>query len=140
MTDKSEINFAESLYQEGMKYNWTHNNSPSNSTLARIAFQGAAEKGHTKAMRELAEMIFQGSGGAKNQEQALFWKWSAFKKGDLEALEELSALLGSYAEILSEFNEAKYANKTAQKAEDAFLILNEIESYLHELRRSKITE
>ena len=86
MTGKQELNDADALYEEGMKYNWRQNGSFANAALSRANLQQAAVLGHTKALRELAEMMFAGSGGPKDQEHALWLKWSAFCRGDQESL------------------------------------------------------
>jgi hypothetical protein len=51
-----------------------------------------------------------GAGGPKNEECARWLTWSAFSRGDRDALEELGALLGSYTAVASfvyEFMRAK---------------------------------
>ena len=140
MIDKAQQNSANALYEEGMSYNWRQDKSPANSALSRANLERAAALGHTKALREVAEMIFIGSGGPQNQEQALRLKWGAFKQGDNDALEELSAMLESYAESSTEPNDRRRAENAAQKAEAASELLRWLESYLYELVRLKNTE
>lgn len=135
MTDKPQNDPAEALYKEGMKYNWRQDKSPANATLSRATLESAAATGHTKALRELAEMMFQGSGGPRNQEHALWLKWSAFVRGDTEALEELSALLESYAEYVDQPDDRLRVNSAARKVEEASELLSWIGNYLHKLAR-----
>jgi len=136
MTDSAETNLAEFLYAEGMRYNWRQD-SPVNAALSRANLERAAALGHTKAMRELAEMVFVGSGGPVDAEQALLLKWSAFMKGDEESLEELACLLGSYAEGNVDSGTKKRAENAAQKAEDAVEGLRYVSSFVRELYRIK---
>jgi hypothetical protein len=138
MSDDPEKNLPEWLYAEGMKYNWRQDQSPANAALSRAAFERAANLGHTKALRELAEMIFLGSGGPKDQEHALWLKWSAFRRNDDEALEELVALLQSYAESGLAGSEQRRAINAAQKAEEAAERLSYLGGYLAELVREKL--
>jgi TPR repeat protein len=138
MSINPEKDLADRLYAEGMKYNWRQNQSPANAALSRAAFERAANLGHTKALRELAEMVFLGSGGQMDQEQALWLKWSAFRQNDDDALEELVALLESYAESGLDGDEARRATKAAQKAEEAAEHLSYLGSYLFELVRERL--
>ncbi len=138
MTDKSETNAAEALYAEGMKYNWRQNESPANAALSRANLERAAALGHTKAIRELAEMMFAGSGGPKDQEHALWLKWSACVRGDDESLEELAALLDSYAENVSDSGTQVRATNAARKSEEAYERLRYVGSFVHELFRTKL--
>lgn len=133
MHEKSPQDFAEELYAEGMRYNWRGAASSANAMLSRATLERAAATGHTKALRELSEMMFQGSGGPQNQEQALWLKWSAVVRGDIDALEELSALLESYAESLTQPNGRQHASEGARKAEEASEKLQWLGSYLHGL-------
>ena len=98
MSHASDIDLAEKLYREGLNYNWREGHLPENLMCARAAFTNAARLGHVKAGREVAEMIFFGSGGPKDMEEALLRMWNAYGKNDEEALDELVALLESYAE------------------------------------------
>ncbi len=134
MTDKP-LDRAKALYEEGMKYNWRQDKSPANAALSRATLECAAAMGHTKARRELAEMIFQGSGGPQNREHALWLKWSAFVRGDGEALEELSALLESYAESVTPPGARQRATDAARKAEEVSERVGWLGNYLHELAR-----
>lgn len=138
MTDMPEMNLAEVLYSEGMKYNWRQNESPANAALSRANLERAAALGHTKAIREFAEMMFAGSGGQKDQEHALWLKWSAFARGDDESLEELAALLDSYAENVADSGTQKRAVLAARKAEEADERLRYLRSFVHELFRTKL--
>lgn len=137
MTDRPETNLAESLYAEGMKYNWRQNESLANAALSRANLERAAAMHHTKAIRELAEMMFVGSGGPKDQERALWLKWSASVRGDGDALEELADLLDSYAENVSDSETQAHATNAARKADEAFERLRYVGSFVHELFRTK---
>lgn len=66
---------ADDLYARGMRHNWRHSESLEQATLSRANLQQAASLGHLKAMRELAEMLYAGSGGPKDCEWALWLKW-----------------------------------------------------------------
>lgn len=124
---------AQFLYEEGLKYNWRGPDSGANAALARAAFEQASRQQHPKALRELAEMMFAGSGGAKEQERALYLKWQAARLGEVEALEELSALLGSYAEGQVKSSDRTRAELAAEKAERAHELMNYLGSYLQNL-------
>ena len=124
---------AQSLYEEGMKYNWRESESGANAALARAALEQAARLHHPKALRELAEMMFVGSGGAREQERALQLKFHAAQIGEIEALEELSALLESYAEGQVKSSGRNRAELAANKAVQASELLNYLSSYIAEL-------
>lgn len=133
MTDDDDA--AQRLYEEAMKHNWRQSASQSHAALARALFERAAVKQHRKALRELAEMMFAGSGGPKEPERGIALKWAAFKLGDGDALEELSALLGSYAEDVVRSNDRDRARLAAEKAENAHELLAWIESYIDDKTR-----
>jgi TPR repeat protein len=135
MTDKTSANSAEEMYEEGMRYNWRQDQSLANSSLARALLERAARMNHTKAIRELAEMIFAGSGGPQNHTQALWLKWQAFVRGDYEALEELSDLLESYADIVTDSDSKLRARDAAKRVEEAYERLSGVGSYLAGLVR-----
>ncbi len=124
---------AQSLYEEGLKYNWRSPESAANSAVARAAFEQAARHSHPKALRELAEMMFAGAGGAKEQERALSLMWQAARLGEVEALEELSALLGSYAQEQVKTSDRSRAELAAGKAEKAHELMNYLGSYVQGL-------
>jgi len=140
MTDKPQLDFAETLYRDGMRYNWNQGNGLENSALARAAFERAAVIGHTKALREVAEMVFVGAGGPQDQEHALWLKWSAFGRGDYEALEELSALLESYSDTITSPQSKQRAAEAAKKVEEVGERLRWLKSYLHNLASFKLTD
>jgi len=140
MTTKPESDFAGQLYKEGMQYNWRQDKSPSNAALSRASLERAAALGHTRAIREYAEMLFVGSGGPKDQEHALWLKWSAYRQGDSAALDELSALLDSYAEGARDPATSRQAAATARKAEEVYAHLQSVESFLHGLIRTRKLE
>ena len=85
MTENTSENPADILYAEGMKYDLRQDKSLAAATLARASFQQAASMGHTKAIRALAHMVFEGNGGGKDREQAILMLWSAFLRGDHES-------------------------------------------------------
>lgn len=138
MSDAPDKDLADELYREGMKYNWRGDDSLANSTLSRAAFERSASFGHTKALRELAEMMFLGSGGPREMEHALWLKWSAYRKNDEEALEELVALLESYAESGADPDNRRRADKAARKAEEAGEQLRCVSSFLHGIYCEKL--
>ena len=139
MMEKPPANIAEALYDEGMRYNWRQAASPANAALARAGLERAASLGHMKALREAAEMMFLGSGGPKDEEHALWLKWAAFVRGDGDALEELSALLGSYAESASDPSAKRDAARAALQAEEADERLRRVGTYVHDLLRKKMS-
>ena len=132
MKDDSEKKSpAEALYKEGMSQNLQSGSA--SKTLARANFERAASLGHMKALRALSEMTYVGSGGEKNPELALHYKWNAFLRDQqaLEALEELASLIGSYAEELKGDRKAsERANKAAEHAEQAYEHLEYVSEFL----------
>ena len=124
---------AQSLYEQGLKYDWRDPDSGANAAFARAAFEQAAKHRHPKALRELAEMMFAGSGGAKEQERAIHLLWQAVRLGEVEALDELSALLGSYAEEQLRPSDRTRAELAAEKAEQAHQLMSYLDSYIHDL-------
>lgn len=120
------------LYEQAMQHDWRQPESPAHAALARGLLERAAHGGHKKALRELAEMMFAGVGGPHEPERALALKWNAFKLGEIEALEELSALLGSYAEELIKPEEQSRSKRAADKAEEAYELVKWIDSYIND--------
>ena len=90
MNEKASDDSADRLYAEGMKHDWRQDQSLAAATLARATFHQAATVGHSKAIRALAHMIFEGRGGSQDREQALLLLWSAFLCGDHDSLDELA--------------------------------------------------
>lgn len=135
--NSDERELAERHYADGMQYNWRDAESPKNAMLARALLERAAALEHPKALRELAEMEFSGTGGPKNQEHALWLKWAAIVRGDHEALEELSALLETYAESIPNSLEKNRAAGAAAKAEAAGEALQWLGSYLQGVLQSR---
>jgi len=133
MTGDKDSNLAQELYEQGMGYDWRAPESASNTAIARAAFERAAALKHKKALREFSEMMFVGAGGSTEPEKALRFKFAAFALGDLEALEELSALLGSYAENLVRDGDKKRAELAAEKAERAHELLQSLRSYIEDV-------
>jgi len=126
---------AEELYAQGMKHNWRQGESFEQATLSRANLERAAALGHLKAMREFAEMLYAGSGGPKDCERALWLKWQAYSSGDVEALEELTALLESYSEEGSDERARGRAGLAAQKAEEASVRMRWLSDYLRDVFR-----
>lgn len=125
----------DTLFKEGMKYDWRQGESPEAATLARACFQQAAAMGHKEALRALAHLVFDGRGGTQNKEQALLLLWSAFNRGDRAALEELGDLLASYAEQLEDNADAKAANNIAETLISLNTSLVRVSNYMQKLAR-----
>jgi hypothetical protein len=138
MSNEEDKKLADLLYSEGMKYNWRGDESLANETLSRAAFERSAKLGHTKALRELSEMMFLGSGGTKDPEQALLLKWRAFQNNDEEALDELVALLESYSELNVDTENQQRAKRAAKMGEVVGEHLRYIDSFLRELSDEKL--
>lgn len=137
MSDDSNPNPAEYLYSEGKKYDWEQDKSPAAASLARANFQQAASMGHRGAVRALAHLIYEGRGGPQDKEQALLLLWSAFNRGDFDALEELADLLASYAEQFQSPPEAKAAAEIAETLENLDRAVSKVSSYMHQLARAR---
>jgi TPR repeat protein len=138
MTDKTDDSPADMLFAEGMKYDWRQTQSLGAATLARAAFQQAATMGNTKAIRALAHMIFEGSGGGRDREQALLLLWSSFLKGDHNALEELVDLLESYTESIENPSNRKETLATAQCIEELDMRLQQVGVFMRELASKRL--
>ena len=135
MSDEPNQDPADYLYAEGKKYDWNQDKSPAAASLARANFQQAASMGHRGAVRALAHLIYEGRGGPQDKEQALLLLWSAFNRGDFDALEELADLLASYAEQLQSPREAKAGATVAETLESLHVSLSRASSYMHQLAR-----
>jgi hypothetical protein len=127
-----EKDSLQDLYEQAMQHDWRQAESPSHAAFARALLERAAAGQHTKALRELSEVMFAGVGGPREPERALALKWAAFKRGDTEALDELSALLGSYSEEMIKALDRERAKVAAEKAEQAYVLISWIESYLND--------
>jgi TPR repeat protein len=138
MTDKTDDSTADMLFAEGMKYDWRQSQSLRAATLARAAFQQAATMGHTKALRALAHMIFEGSGGGQDREQALLFLWSSFRQGDHNALEELVDLLESHTESIENLDNRKAALETAQCIVELDMRLQQVGVFMRELASKRL--
>ena len=125
------------LFAEGKKYDWQQDKSPAAASLARANFQQAAAMGHRGAVRALAHLIYEGRGGPQDKEQALLLLWSAFSRGDHDALEELGDPLASYSEQLQSLPESKAATAIAQTLEQLDRSLSEVSSYMHDLAKAR---
>ena len=139
MTNNVNNSSAELLFAEGMKYDWRQSQSPAAATLARANFQQAATMGHTKAIRALAHMIFEGNGGEQDREHALLLLWSAFLRGDHDALQELVDLLESYAESIENPYSRKVASETAQRTEELDMRLQQVGAFMRELASERLS-
>lgn len=137
MSDDSTEDPADHLYAEGKKYDWNQDKSPAAASLARANFQQAAAMGHRGAVRALAHLVYEGRGGPEDKEQALLLLWSAFNRGDFEALEELGDLLASYAEQLERPHESKAATAIAETLEQLGLGVSKTSSFMHQLARTR---
>jgi TPR repeat protein len=133
MPENEDKPLGQELYEKAMQYNWRTSQSPSNAMIARAALEQAAKAGHTKALRELAEMMFEGSGGAAEPERALGLKLSAALRGDQAALEELSDLLESYAESQVRMQDKQRAMDAAVQAQQAYQSFQWLSAYIQEL-------
>ena len=139
MSDHNDRDLADKLYAEGMKYNWRGNESLANGTFSRAAFERSGNLGHTKALRELAEMMFLGEGGPKDMEHALWLKWTAYRRNnDEETLEELVDLLESYAESGLHPDLQRRAESASGNVKEAREKLRYVDGFLRELVREKL--
>lgn len=136
MNKKTSGNPADWLYAEGMKYN-LRDQSPSDPTLARAAFQQAATMGHIKAIRALAHMTFDGRGGSQDREQSLLLLWSAFLGGDHDSLEELADMLESYAEAEKATTISKDAIEASRHTRELITCLSRVRHFMHEIMRQR---
>jgi len=130
MTDDESLHL---LYEQAMQHNWREAESPAHAALARGMLERAAHGGHRKALRELAEMMFFGTGGPTEPERAIGLKWKAVMLGEVEALEELSALLGTYSEAQIKPDDRSRSKAAADKAAAAYELLRWIEGYVSQL-------
>lgn len=137
MSDKPPKNPADLLFRDGMNYDYKQDQSPAAATLARANFQQAATMGHVKALRALAHLIYEGRGGPQDCEQAMLMLWSAFNRGDHEALEELADMLGTYAEAATDPSCKRAATSASGNIEELDRLLGQVSNYMHELRRER---
>ena len=134
MPQREEMKPGEALYKEALQYNWKA--SAVSTMTARAGFERAAALHHTGALRELAEMMFAGAGGPREQERAIGVKWTAVRLGDIEALEDLSAMLESYAEeLLRDGGDSERAARASANAEKAHELLMSLGSYVDDVCR-----
>ena len=140
MSDDATQDPADYLYSEGKKYDWQQDESLAAATLARANFQQAASMGHRGAVRALAHLIYEGRGGPQDKERALLLLWSAFNRGDLDALEELADLLASYAEQLQNLPESSAATEIAETIANLDLALSKVSSYMHKIARARLQQ
>lgn len=137
MTDEITENPADLFFAEGMKYDLRQDESLAAATFARAAFQQAASMGHTRAIRALAHMVFEGSGGGQDKEHALLLLWSAFLRGDHESLEEFADMLETYSESPNIPFPGKVVSDAARQAEDIVDRLTRLRYFVDELVRNK---
>ena len=124
---------AERLYAEGKKFDWKQDKSPAAATLARANFQQAASMGHKGAVRALAHLVYEGCGGETDQSKGLLLLWSAYRRGDQDALEEFTDLLATYAEEANSPEHRRTGAQVAAALAEARLTLARAESFMHRL-------
>ena len=139
MTDSKQEKTAEMFYYEGMSFNWRHPQSPDAITHARAALHEAANRGHAGALRELSDMYCYPEGGAQDQELALILMWSAFRKGDHEALEALGDMLETYGETSVDKELAKDAIAAARRVEEINKQLENVHTFIQGLKVARST-
>lgn len=127
----------EFFYREGMKYDLNQDRSPSAATSARAAFQQASMLGHLKATRALAHLIYEGRGGAMDQEHALMLLWSCFLKGDHGSLQELEDMLESYAEQNPPPSSARTASFAAQNVKKMIPAVEYVHGFMLSLQHAQ---
>jgi TPR repeat protein len=138
MEDDDEIaSPAERMYAEGKRFDWKQDKSPAAATLARANFQQAAAMGHKGAVRALAHMLYEGRGGEQDRAKGLLLLWSAYQRGDEEALEEFTDLLASYGEEADSNEHRRTAKQLAESLEVARLSLSSTRSFMHRLASEK---
>jgi len=128
---------ADFLYAEGMAFCRQEDRYPSAPTLARSAFKRAAAMGHGKSARALAHLVFQGRGGVKDPDDALLMLWSTFDQADLEALDELQGMLGSYRELPLGVGKATAAAACAHHLAELRRNVSEVSSFMSGLVRER---
>lgn len=133
MNDSEHPNPADRLYTEGKKFDWKQDKSLAAATLARASFQQAAEMGHIAAARALAHMVYEGRGGSADKVQGLLLLWSAFKRGDYEALEEFSDLLTTFGEANATSQQTIRAAHLSEPLESLIDVLAKVDQFMHEL-------
>ncbi len=133
-SEHSEIpGSAEELYRNGLEKNWRGSGEGMDAALARAMFERSASMGHVGGIRELAEMMFVGSGGSSEPERALLLKLQAARRGSVEALDELAAMLAEYSEQQVRQLDREKASAAALKAEEAHARIRWLENYLNGL-------
>jgi TPR repeat protein len=133
MNDQEPTDTAEQLFTEGKKFDWKQDKSHVAALLARASFQQAAEMGHKAAARALAHMVYEGRGGAADRVLGLLLLWSAFRRGDYEALEEFSDLLTSFGEDKTAGQQTIRAAHLAPSLEALVGALGEADQFMQEL-------
>ena len=134
MSNEDEITDpADRLYAEGKTFDWKQDKSPAAATLARANFQQAASMGHKGAVRALAHLVYEGRGGEKDRSKGLLLLWSAYSRGDDDALEEFTDLLATYGEEADSPEHRRTATQLAVALEEANLTLSKAGSFMHRL-------
>lgn len=93
--------------------------------------------GHSNALRALAHLIYEGRGGPQDREHALLILWSAFIRGDRDALEELEDMLETYGETAGDSRRAKTAVATAQSVGELRSLVERISDFMHDIARER---
>lgn len=93
--------------------------------------------GHVKALRALAHLICEGRGDPQDHEQAMLMLWSAFNRGDHEALGELADMLGTYAEEITDPSHKRAATSISGNIEELNRRFGLVSYYMHELARER---
>jgi TPR repeat protein len=138
MTSEHDQGPADYLFSEGMRYDLRQDTSLAAASLARANFQQAAAMGHSGAVRALAHLIFEGRGGPQDKEKGLLLLWSAFRRGDYDALEELGDLLASYSEQMPNPLDAKRTALVAETIAELRLGLDRVSSFMREIAQSRV--
>lgn len=133
MSYQEPIDPAERLFSEGKKFDWKQDTSLAAAVLARANFQQAAEMGHKEAARALAHVVYEGRGGAEDKVLGLLLLWSAFRRGDYQALEEFSDLLASFGEDNTLGQQTIRAAHLAPTLEALVETLGKVDQFMHEL-------
>ena len=133
--DEGEHDTAEALFNEGKKYDWRQDRSPVAATLARANFEQAASLGHTRAIRALGHMVYDGRGGSQDKEYGILVLWSAFRLGDQGALEEVEDMLETYAKTHSSPSVGTEVVNAASYLREIRHRLGHVEKFMHSMAR-----
>ena len=128
---------AEALFREGKKYDWRQDRSPAAAILARANFEQAASLGHTRAIRALGHMVYDGRGGSQDKEYGILVLWSAFRLGDQGALEEVADMVDAYSETMPPTAMNDTALDTANSLREVREQLTQVEAFMSSLARDR---